>query len=361
MQNSGRTAMITDCGVTPQAQNTGISSSPIGTAIAPVGLGDVLDADHVRLAEMHRRAVHGRKSRRDLHGADGVGGRHRPHRHHQRPAERAGRRRRNRRAVHRHGAIAGHVAQLDAAFEQRLFEGKRAADGEGDEIVAPPAHQVARLVDHRAVAPDPVARQVGADIEVLGQGRQPPIARRADADQRTRLWIELAEAQKILGQRARQDGEIGLHETRRQPRGRPGMGIAPNGMARRDPGLGRLGVIVSHRGQRHGALLFDPGMLIAHFITKAARKHTAARPDGRRDDVTRGRRGIAAAANLRKRLKLNPISRLLMGQIPRQEPAKGRQGEGNGRRSRFRRRGPRLTRDELFFEHRNSSGRTFDG
>jgi hypothetical protein len=29
-------------------------------------------------------------------------------------------------------------------------------------------------------------------------------------------------------------------------------------MARRDPGLERFGVIVSHRGQRHGALLFDP-------------------------------------------------------------------------------------------------------
>ena len=137
------------------------------------------------------------------------------------------------------------------------------------------------------------------------------------------------------------------------------MGIAPNGMARRNPGPGRLGVIVSHRSQRHGALLFDPGMLIAHFIIKAGRKHMAAhRP--RRDDVTRGRRRTAAPANSRKRLKLNPISRLLMEQIPRQEPAKGRQRVGNGRRSRFRRRGPRLTRDELFFQHRNSSGRTFD-
>jgi len=29
-------------------------------------------------------------------------------------------------------------------------------------------------------------------------------------------------------------------------------------MARRDPGLERFGVIVSHRGQRHGALLFAP-------------------------------------------------------------------------------------------------------
>src|ERR1700726_3273657 len=98
-------------------------------------------------------------------------------------------------------------------------------------------------------------------------------------------------------------------------------------------------------------------MLIAYFITKAGQKHTAARRR-RRDVVTRGRRGIAATATSRKRLKPNPISRLLMGQIPRQEPAKGLQGEGNGRRSRFRRRGPRLTRDEFFFQHRNFSGRT---
>jgi hypothetical protein len=70
-------------------------------------------------------------------------------------------------------------------------------------------------------------------------------------------------------------------------------------------------------------------MLIAHFITMARRKHTAGH-HRRRDDVTRGRRWIAATANSRKRLKLNPISRLLMGQIPHQEPAKGLQGEGNG-------------------------------
>src|SRR5579864_1264905 len=38
MQNSGFTAMMTDCGVTPQAQNTGISSSPIGTGSPQSGL-----------------------------------------------------------------------------------------------------------------------------------------------------------------------------------------------------------------------------------------------------------------------------------------------------------------------------------
>src|SRR6516225_12494184 len=32
MQKSGRTVIITDCGVTPQAQNTGSSSLPTGTA-----------------------------------------------------------------------------------------------------------------------------------------------------------------------------------------------------------------------------------------------------------------------------------------------------------------------------------------
>src|SRR6516164_7761567 len=38
MQKSGLTAIITDCGVTPQAQNTGISSSCTGTASPQSGL-----------------------------------------------------------------------------------------------------------------------------------------------------------------------------------------------------------------------------------------------------------------------------------------------------------------------------------
>ena len=62
MQNSGFTVATTDCGVTPQAQNTGISSSLIGTASPQSGLHDVRDADQLRLADMHRRAVHRRES-----------------------------------------------------------------------------------------------------------------------------------------------------------------------------------------------------------------------------------------------------------------------------------------------------------
>ena len=58
MQNSGFTVAITDCGVTPQAQNTGSSSCTHLDRVAVVGLHHILDADQLRLADMHRRAVH---------------------------------------------------------------------------------------------------------------------------------------------------------------------------------------------------------------------------------------------------------------------------------------------------------------
>ena len=72
MQNSGFTVAITDCGVTPQAQNTGNSSLAHFDRVAVVGLHDILDADQLRLADMHGRAVHRRKAGGDLDRADGV-------------------------------------------------------------------------------------------------------------------------------------------------------------------------------------------------------------------------------------------------------------------------------------------------
>ncbi len=104
---------------------------------------------------------------------------------------------------------------------QRLFERKRAADGEGDEIVAPVFDDVGRLVDQRAVAPDAVARQVGADVEILGQVRDARIAGRADADQRARLRIALAELHEIL----RQSAAAGSRDwPARKPGARPDVG-----------------------------------------------------------------------------------------------------------------------------------------
>ena len=40
-------------------------------------------------------------------------------------------------AVHRHVALALDVADRHAVLQQRLLEGERAADDEGDQIVAP--------------------------------------------------------------------------------------------------------------------------------------------------------------------------------------------------------------------------------
>src|SRR3546814_8809407 len=82
------------------------------------------------------------------------------------------------------------------------------SDLEGDEIVAPDLFQVRHLGDWLAVLPDAVERDVGADVDILAQGRQARIAWLAGRQQRTGLRVELAEAEEIVSQRLGQDGEI---------------------------------------------------------------------------------------------------------------------------------------------------------
>src|ERR1700758_3097320 len=63
--------------------------------------------------------------------------------------------------------------------------------------------------------------------------------------------------------------------------------------------------------------------------------------------------------DLAKTVETKPNIAFANGTIPRQEPAKGLKSD-RGMPSRFRCRGPRLKRGELFFGHHlNSSGRTF--
>ena len=64
-----------------------------------------------------------------------------------------------------------------------------------------------------------VARQIGADVEIVGERRQPKIAGRRGRQQRAGLGVELAEPQEIAGEVARQDGEIALHVARREAGG----------------------------------------------------------------------------------------------------------------------------------------------
>ena len=111
------------------------------------------------------------------------------------------------------------MTQLDARLDQRLLEGERAAQYEGDEIVAPMRADISRLVDDLATAEHAVTRQVGADIEILGQRGQARIAGCGGGQQRTGLRVELAEAQEIASDRIRQDREIALDVTRRKTGG----------------------------------------------------------------------------------------------------------------------------------------------
>ena len=52
-----------------------------------------------------------------------------------------------------------------------MLERKRTTDHEGDEVVAPMRHDVGRLFDEFAVAPDAVTRQIGANVKIDPEGR----------------------------------------------------------------------------------------------------------------------------------------------------------------------------------------------
>src|SRR5262249_27576377 len=100
-----------------------------------------------------------------------------------------------------------------------------------------------------------VARQIGADVEVVGKRRQAKIAGRRSREQRTRLGIELAEAQEVAGDVAGQNGEIALHVTRSDAGGLA-LGTAAAGRGPRGAAGRREERRSANRGKnRHGAFL----------------------------------------------------------------------------------------------------------
>ena len=88
-----------------------------------------------------------------------------------------------------------------------------------DEIVAPMLRHVGRLVHDLAVAPDAVARHVGADVEIGAERGDVRAADVGHADDRARFRIELAEAVKGAGVFRRQDRQIALDEAGRDAGG----------------------------------------------------------------------------------------------------------------------------------------------
>jgi hypothetical protein len=102
------------------------------------------------------------------------------------------------------------MAQPHALVEQRLLETERAADDEGDQVVAPQWRDVGGLVDQLTVAPDAVARQVAADVDVLAERGQRRLAGVAHGQQRAGLGVALAVAQEIVRPVTRQDHDVAL-------------------------------------------------------------------------------------------------------------------------------------------------------
>ena len=118
-------------------------------------------------------------------------------------------------------------------LQQRLLERERAAEHEGDEIVAPVRHDVGRLLHDLSITPHAIAWQVGADVEVDAEGGNAGIADVGHTDDRARFGIELAEAMKGAGEFFRQDCKIALHEAVGDARRVMGH-TGPAGVPRRD-------------------------------------------------------------------------------------------------------------------------------
>jgi hypothetical protein len=73
-------------------------------------------------------------------------------------------------------------------------------------------HDVGRLLDHLAVAPNAITRKVGADVEVDPERGNLGISDIGHADDGTRLRVELAKPMKRCRELLRQDRKITLHE-----------------------------------------------------------------------------------------------------------------------------------------------------
>ena len=91
-----------------------------------------------------------------------------------------------------------------------------------------------RLLGQLAVAPDAVARQVGAQVGAGRERRRLGRAGVADLEHRARLRVAQAEEQEVERVGLRQHDQVGLRERRRQPGGRA-RPLAARGSRRAPP------------------------------------------------------------------------------------------------------------------------------
>ncbi len=254
---------------------------------------------------MQRRAVRAGQARADLEGDRGLLGRVGPHRDHGRPAERPHRHGRDRAAVHRHHLALVDVPHAQPGLLQGMFEGQRAADHEADEIVPPERRDLARFVDQHAVAPDAIARQVAAQVEILAERGQQRAARLGHADQRAGRRVGAAVGGEIVGPGGRQDHQVALRVARR---GAAGIAVVA-GAERQPRGAGRVERGRVGRGaQGAGVDRVHPGAIL---IRSSYGRHSSAASAVSRI-LSRARPPITSAPTIRKagdiRLPVLPIS-----------------------------------------------------
>src|SRR5437879_6213147 len=92
----------------------------------------------------------------NLDGPNRMGRRHRPHRHDRRTMKHARRPAGDVRLVHGYVATRLEMPDRQAGLKQSIFECEGAADEKADQIAAPKAVQIVRLVHKFAVAIGPV-------------------------------------------------------------------------------------------------------------------------------------------------------------------------------------------------------------
>jgi hypothetical protein len=176
--------------------------------------------------------------------------------------------------VHRHIFALLDVTQGNTGVDQRLLERKGTTDDESHQIVTPQGTDVSDLLDQFALAPDPVARDIGADVEIVAQAGQPGIARLGNGEQRAGLGIALAKAQEVVRQARRQNHNIALNEMRCGTAGMPRPAAGTNGQAGLQAGLGDQ---LRRRGRslcRHVCLrlFFDLSRVCADVLAAHKRK-----------------------------------------------------------------------------------------
>mmetsp|Transcript_4654 Transcript_4654/g.7367 ORF Transcript_4654/g.7367 Transcript_4654/m.7367 type:complete len:275 (+) Transcript_4654:1716-2540(+) len=186
--------------------------------IAPIGVGQIVNADIRRIAKADGRTVGLRKPRADLPRVIHLRLRNGAHRDHHLARKRTRGHQVDVGAVHGHVAPALDVADRDALAQKRVFKGERTAQGDRHQIIPPQVRDIRHFVGQNPVPKDAVPGDVGANVDIIAKRRQKRIAAVTHPDHRAGLGIALAKAQEIQRVGFGQNGQIALQLACRQTR-----------------------------------------------------------------------------------------------------------------------------------------------